>query len=72
MKINVTAEMRTEVIAKNITYLEGIALVKHIDQYQQDGDFTFELAAWFIREVIKFDEDKTYVRALQNIFTESK
>ena len=72
MKINVTSEMDTEVIAENISYLEAVALVKHVDRYQQDGDFTFDMAAWFIREVIKFDEDKTYVQALKNIFKEDK
>lgn len=46
---------------------EASAIIKIVDQEQQCANFTFDMAEYFIREVMKYAEDTDWVNDLKLI-----
>lgn len=71
MKINANVEIDIEELAESLPYKEASELIKAIDLGQCELNFTFEMAKWFISEVIKCDiDDGGYVNDLLKMFTD--
>lgn len=70
MKLNINAEVDIEDLAADLLQEEASQVIRIIDAEQQDANFTFELAKYFIKEVMLFADETEWVEELKNILEE--
>ncbi len=71
MKLATHVEIDMEDFAIGLSYQEALGTIKIIDSEQQCANFTFEVAVYFVKEVMKFAEDTEWTNELKAIL-ESK
>lgn len=68
MKVTTHAEINVEGLSYELCYYDALAMMKQIDKGQVDLEFTFEIAAYLIRDIIANDDPNgDYVQALKDI-----
>lgn len=67
MLLTTFAEINPEYMVDRLNCDEAMELIKLIDQGQCDVDFTFEMAKWFIKDVLVYDDDGKYAQEFKEI-----
>jgi hypothetical protein len=71
---NVSVDIELDDIIEDLDYETGFELIKNIDLYNADWDFTFELITYFIgilKESSKFDDIKDMIQELEKKYNMS-
>lgn len=72
MMLTTIVEINPEDMVNRLSWNEAKDLIKAIDQSQCDVDFTFEMAEWFIKDVLYYDVDEQYANKFKKLIEEAK
>lgn len=72
MNILLPASFDPREFAESLHSSDAMTLIKEIDLAQADADFTMQLVAHLIKDVLSWDDEGEYRKELSQILMESK